>query len=102
MAIHHVSIAVSLYASHSVILVVKADARGGGRPPRVLATVRHPVGFLDLVGLPSLDAALTVARWSVEALARGDDIRRPKAPAPPEGATGAAVDPLKTDKLPTL
>lgn len=100
VAIHHVHFTVSLYAEHGGVLVSKSDPRGDGRPPRPLASVRIPLGFRDLVGLPSMDASLTIARSIVEALARGTDAPRPEAPAPPEGVTGAALDPLRTDTIP--
>lgn len=100
--IHHVSMGWSVYASHSLVRILKSDPRGDGRPPRVLATLRVPVGFLALVGLPSMDAALTLSRALTEELARGGDTSRPKAPAPPEGVMGAAVDPLLSDTLPGL
>lgn len=95
--IHHVSMSWSLYAHHSVVSVRKADPRGDGRPPRSLAAVRVSLGFLDLVGQPSLDAALTMSRALVLALARGDVDAKAQPPAPPEGATGAAlIDPAQT------
>lgn len=100
--IHHVTMGWSLYADHALVRVLKSDPRGDGRPPRVLATLRVPVGFHDLVGLPSLDAALALSRALTAALARNDDTARAQPPAPPAGATGAAVDPLRTDSLPDL
>ena len=100
--VHHVSISLSLYAQHALAVVRKADPRGDGRPPRTLASVRVDVGFLALVGLPSVDAALMIVRAVELALARGPDNGQAQPPAPPEGVTGAAVDPLRTDKLPGL
>lgn len=100
--IHHVSMSWSLYAHHSVVSVRKADPRGDGRPPRSLAAVRVPLGFLDLVGQPSLDAALTMSRALVLALARGPENGQAQPPAPPEGATGAALYDPAQQVLPGL
>lgn len=103
VAVHHVAFGVSLYAKHALCLVNKADPRGDGRPPRVLAVVRVALGFQDLVGVTPLDASLMIATAVVRALADGTDSMGGQPPEPPAGATGAALqDPLRTDTLPGL
>jgi hypothetical protein len=64
----HIAFAVSLYADHGVALVTVADPRSDGRPRRMLAGFRIPVGYADLVGLPPVDASLRVADACAEAL----------------------------------
>lgn len=102
VAIHHLVMGWSIYSEHSVVHVLKSDPRGDGRPPRHLADVRVPIGFLALVGMPSMDAALTLARALVESLARATDSGLAQPPAPPEGATGAVLKGTVDNPLPGL
>jgi hypothetical protein len=64
----HLALAVSLYPHHGVALVTLGDPRSDGRPRRLLASLRIPVGHADLVGDAPVDASLAVVRAAAESL----------------------------------
>lgn len=64
----HVALAVSLYPDHGVALVTVDDPRSDGRPRRLLAGFRIPLGYDDLVGRPPLDSSLLISQALTEAL----------------------------------
>jgi hypothetical protein len=96
------------YTSVSVLTV---DYRGDRRVARRIGSVRLRVGRADLVGLaPSEVTALLVERlheWLSDERrtlfpSSAVTVAAKRSPAPPEGVTGAAVDPLRTHTLPGL
>lgn len=80
----HLALAVSLYPDHGVALVTVADPRSDGRPRRMLAGFRIPLGHADLVGAAPVDASLRVIAACAEALsalsatAAAKPLRRPR------------------------
>lgn len=90
--IPHVAFAVTLYDHHSVALVTLSDPRGDGRPRRMLAGFRVPLGRDDLVGLAPVPLSLKISKALTEALsAQAGTVDRRRRPESPGGLQGRPV-----------
>lgn len=96
----HVGVSITLYPAHLVGRVTLADDRSMGRPGRALATFSAPVGFLTLRGLTARASVMVLLRAALWGITNPSARHwRPEAPAPPEGATGAAVKPAMPGQM---
>ena len=91
--------------------VLTVDYRGDRRIVHRVGSISLGIGRSNLVGLTADEVTWVLVHelheWLLKERPRlttvdGTTDSRPAAPAPPEGVTGAAVDPLRTDCLPGL